>query len=314
MTGTAESLVREEIDATIDRAGFETLDLEALDVTVTDAFRRKLGDCVVRFRESKSEFPAECEIRIARWLFDEEHGEQWRDTVRHEVAHAHVYTTVGRDVDPHGDEWKKAARRAGADPTARYEGDDIIDAEYVLTCPNDCFERGYVKRSKRIKQPWKYICDECDEKLISYDHGEQPSKPEPGICYVESIQWRRAVDLNDQETPGATVRYLLACPNGCASWTYQRRTKRIKNPWRYTCPDCGSELLSCDADDRPTDLEAGCCHVKSIPWQEPRFVHACPNDCFSVGYAEHCEETRQPERYSCESCGAQTVAYSAEDR
>lgn len=65
-----------------------------------------------------------------------------------------VRATVGPCAQPHGDAWKTAARRAGADPVARYEGDDTVDAEYVLACPNGCFERGYVQRSKWIKNPW----------------------------------------------------------------------------------------------------------------------------------------------------------------
>lgn len=42
-----ESLVRKEMEATIDRAGFETLDPETGRVDVTDSFRRKLGECRV---------------------------------------------------------------------------------------------------------------------------------------------------------------------------------------------------------------------------------------------------------------------------
>jgi len=70
--------------------------------------------------------------------------------------------------------------RAGADPTARYEGEDLVDADYMLACPNGCFERGYLKRSKRIKQPWEYRCKECDTQLVSYDAGGPPGSIEPG--------------------------------------------------------------------------------------------------------------------------------------
>ncbi|MDR9380400.1 MAG: sprT domain-containing protein, partial [Natronomonas sp.] len=60
--------------------------------------------------------------------------------------------------------------------------------------------------------------------------------------------------------------------------------------------------------------EPGRCHVGSIPWQEPRIVHACPNGCFSTGYGQHIEQTRQPERYRCEVCDARTVAYPPDER
>jgi hypothetical protein len=35
---------------------------------------------------------------------------------------------------------------------------------------------------------------------------------------------------------------------------------------------------------------------------------------FSVGYGQHTEETREPERYRCEECGARTAAYPADNR
>lgn len=195
MTGY-EQLVREEIDATIDRAGFERPPPEAIRVDVTDSFRRKLGECRVlptsEDTTGTSTTEPRYEIRIARRLFDSGSDDQWRDTVRHELAHAYVLETIGPEAQPHGEAWRDAARRAGADPVARCEGDDTVDAEYVL-----------------------------------------------------------------------------ACPNGCTAWPYQRRTKRIKTPWLYACPECDATLLSCDIDDRPIDLEPGCCHVTSLPWRDP---------------------------------------------
>lgn len=312
-----EALVREEIEATVDRAGFEILDLETLRVEVTDSFRRKLGEChpITADRESAAEY----EIRIARRLFKDARDEQWRDTVRHEVAHAYVFETVGRgrEVQPHGTEWKDAARRAGADPVARYEGDDLVDVDYVFACPNGCFERGYLHRSKRVKNPWLYTCDGCGTSPISYDVTDRPADPDPGTCYVRSLPWRTRDgqgNRGDRIDDSSTAPYVLACPNGCTAWPYQQRTKRIKNPWLYSCPECEVTLLSCDGTDRPTDLDPGRCHVASIPWQEPQLVHACPNGCFSVSYGQHRKETRHPDRYSCEDCGAQTVAYPANDR
>jgi predicted SprT family Zn-dependent metalloprotease len=234
MTGY-EALVREEIEATIDRAGFDTLDLAAIRVDVTDSFHCKLGECRQTVPADHDSTP-KYEIRIALRLFEDGHDGWWRDTVRHEVAHAYVLETISLDIDPHGQEWKNAARRAGADPVARYEGNDVVDAKYVLACPNGCFERGYIQRSKRIKNPWQYTCDECGTHPISYDVTERPSDPEPGTCYVSSIPWRTRDDRDGEEGTRSGVRYLLACPNGCTAWPYQRRTKRIKNPWLYTCP------------------------------------------------------------------------------
>lgn len=92
-----EALVREEIEATIDRAGFESLNLEALRVEVTDSFRRKLGECRP-ISPSDSDSTVEYEIRIAYRLFENEYENQWYNTVRHEVAHAYVFETAGREV------------------------------------------------------------------------------------------------------------------------------------------------------------------------------------------------------------------------
>jgi hypothetical protein len=101
----------------------------------------------------------------------------------------------------------------------------------VLACPNGCFERGYVQRSKRIKQPWQYTCDECGTRPVSYDVGERPADPDPGTCYVDNIPWRTPEDQKEPDDDRSIACYLLACPNGCTAWPYQRRTKRIKNPW-----------------------------------------------------------------------------------
>jgi predicted SprT family Zn-dependent metalloprotease len=308
------SLIDEEITATLDRAEFETLHPDAFRVEVTASFQRKLGECRPIQPSDDPSAVNQYEIRIARRLFEDGEDERWRDTVRHEVAHAYVLETVDREVQPHGDEWMAAARKAGADPVARYEGDDTVDAEYVLACPNGCFERGYLQRSTRIKTPWLYTCDACGTRPISYDITNRPADPEPGMCYVSSLPWQTQDDRDGQADGRSTARYLLACPNGCTVWPYQRRTKRIKNPWQYSCPECDATLLSCDGDGQPTDLDPGHCHVTSIPWREPRFIHACPTGCFSVGYGEQCDETRHPARYRCEHCGSKTIAYPANDR
>jgi predicted SprT family Zn-dependent metalloprotease len=311
--GDYASLVAEEITDTLDRAGFEELSSESFRIEVTDSFQRKLGACQPVQGSEGGAGTARYEIRIARRLFEDDIDADWRDTVRHETAHAYVLSTYGQDVQPHGEEWREAARRAGADPSARYEGADLVDAEYILACPNGCYERGYIKRSKRVKYPWKYACPECETRLVSYDAGVVPTALEPGTCYVATIPWEQQ---DDRATADATrtARYLLACPNGCVEWPYQQRSKRIKNPWLYSCPECETTLVSCDGHDSPTECEPGTCTVESIPWTEPQIVHACPNGCFSVGYAQHRDETRTPGRYRCGECDARTISYPADQR
>lgn len=308
-----ESLVAEELTATLDRAAFENLTLDSFRIEVTDSFKRKLGDCrPVQGPDAESE-TGQYRIRIARRVFEEDNDIDWRDTVRHEVAHAYVFSEYGRDIQPHGEEWKSTARRAGADPRARYEGDDLVDADYVLACPDGCFGRGYLKRSKRIKYPWKYACGECETRLVSYDAADTSSGLDPGTCHVASIPWERNADRERVDT-SQTPPYLLACPNGCTEWPYQQRSKRIQTPWLYTCPECDTLLVSCDGRDAPTAFDPGTCNVESISWTEPQILHACPNGCFTVGYAHHCEETRHPDRYRCDECDTRTVSYPADQR
>jgi len=300
-----ETLVAEEITATLDRAGFGELSTDIIHIDVTGTFQRKLGECrIVQTPDGEAD---QYRIRIAQRLFEADIDPSWQDTVRHEVAHAYVYSRYGRDVQPHGTEWKEAATQAGADPKARYEGDDLIDADYMFACPTGCFERGYFKRSKRIKHPWKYSCKECNTRLVSYDAGECPASIEPGTCYVASIPWERAGDQTKVRT-SETAAYILGCPNGCTEWPYQQRAKRIKNPWQYTCPDCKSTLVSCDGKDSPTAFTPGTCNVESIPWTEPQIISACPNGCFTSGYAQHCKQTRYPDKYWCEECNTQTIS------
>jgi hypothetical protein len=109
---------------------------------------------------------------------------------------------------------------------------------------------------------------------LSDDAGDCPSDLEPGTCYVASLPWKTS---NDRATPDTsqTALYLLACPNGCTEWPYQRRTKRIKNPWLYTCPECDTTLVSCDGRDTPTRFDPGSCNVENIHWSEPQIIHAC---------------------------------------
>lgn len=104
--GDYASLVAEEITATLDRAGFEGLSSESFRIEVTDSFQRKLGACRPARRPDESADTARYEIRIARRLFEDDIDADWRDTVRHEVAHAYVFSTSGQDVRPHGEEWK----------------------------------------------------------------------------------------------------------------------------------------------------------------------------------------------------------------
>jgi len=205
---------RREVAATIERAGFDRLSADAIAVEVTATFERKLGAC--RSGAGSVDGPdgdPAYVIRLASRLFeggndedDDGTAEPWRDTVRHEVAHAAVLEQYGGAVDPHGPEWKTAARRAGADPRARYEGDTVdIDEDYVVACPAGCFDRGYLKRAKRVKHPWRYACAECETPLVSHDAEARPDDPTPGTCHVSSIPWSTAEEAGEDVEEGDRV-------------------------------------------------------------------------------------------------------------
>lgn len=309
-----DRIAHNEVTTTIERAGFELLTPEEFRVEITDSFKRRRGECKQESAPTDgSGVDTTYVIRLARRLFTDGQDDQWRDTVRHEVAHAYVFKRFGDEVDPHGEEWKEAARRAGADPKARYEGpDESVDPDFILACPNDCFERGYLKRAKRVKNPWGYTCPECETQLISYDAGARPSDPAPGRCYVASLPWTTPIDKGTTDADNAA--YVLACPNTCAAWPYQQRSKRIKNPWLYSCPECGTALISYDADARPVAPDPGTCYVASIPWDTPRYIHACANGCFTAGYGDEPTEIQTPSNYRCNDCGTATISYPTGER
>jgi len=117
-----ESFVLEEITETLDSAAFENLTPDSFQVVVTDSFHRKLGECRPVQRSLDGSDPRHYRVRIARRLFEEGADTDWRDTVRHEVADAYVFSEYRTEVQPHRPRWKDAARRAGANPTVRYGG------------------------------------------------------------------------------------------------------------------------------------------------------------------------------------------------
>lgn len=155
-----------------------------LHVDIAD-FKRAHGKCLYNHTNPNERRVGHYCIRIARAVIGEDEHD-WRNTVRHEVAHALHAERTGGDAN-HGPEWKQAARDVGATPE-RCAHTRHTDGDYVLRCPNDCYSREYHRRSKRIKQPWRYKCGECGENVVSHDAGERVSL-EPGTCGVESISW-----------------------------------------------------------------------------------------------------------------------------
>jgi len=63
--------------------------------------------------------------------------------------------------------------------------------------------------------------------------------------------------------------YAISCPNGCFKNGKHKRSKKIKRPWRYSCPKCNTKCFSHDYDE-DTSGEPGSCLVESIDWNGKR--------------------------------------------
>lgn len=112
----------------------------------------------------------------------ESDAEKWKDTVRHEVAHALTRHMHGADQG-HNENWKAIAERIGADPT-RTSSHDNTDYNYFVGCSSGCTKIGRQRRSKMVKHPYRYRCRECGENVSSWESGdERPG--EPGTCAVD---------------------------------------------------------------------------------------------------------------------------------
>lgn len=74
-----------------------------------------------------------------------------RNTILHEMAHAIVGT------DHHHDEvWKKMALRIGCNGK-RCGTMDLVEARYILECPQKCYSQTYHRRPK----PTNKVCMKC---------------------------------------------------------------------------------------------------------------------------------------------------------
>ena len=106
--------------------------------------------------------------------------EAFHDTVRHELAH--VCSWEVDEYSGHGGPWKKWAERLGADPQ-RCHNKKNREYDYYLACPNGCWDKGYHRRSKKIKKPWGYQCSDCKDNCVSYTAGDRRPTT-PGRCAV----------------------------------------------------------------------------------------------------------------------------------
>lgn len=112
-----------------------------------------------------------CLIRYNPWIFQRYFAENLSTTVAHEVAHYAVYRAFpGRQVKPHGREWKAVMRALGADPAVTFDLDISglpvrRQRRHVYHC--GCKEHALsTTRHKRVVSGRaRYACLECRREL-----------------------------------------------------------------------------------------------------------------------------------------------------
>ena len=90
-------------------------------------------------------------------------------TVPHEVAHVLAYHRHGRDIRPHGAEWKAIMRQLGAEPTRCHDYDvgglgarQLHYFDYHCGC---MLHRLSSIRHNKVAKGQRYLCRRCGEPL-----------------------------------------------------------------------------------------------------------------------------------------------------
>jgi len=101
-------------------------------------------------------------ILVNRKILEQGNKEKFIDTILHELAHVEDY--VRRGTSDHSYEWKRLAQKIGANPT-RCGNKFETNARYKIRCTEGCFERGYHRMCKTLKNIDFYHCSNCGSKL-----------------------------------------------------------------------------------------------------------------------------------------------------
>jgi len=179
---TMEDRVREEIESCYTEAPDtiqEIIQLDQIHVSINGSFKRVHGKCKYNQNKNGEYRKHEYHIQIAKNCIL--NNANWRDTVRHEFAHAIAYEKHGTS-QKHNENWKQICRMINAEPT-RCASQKHTEPSYQYACPNECWTSGKHKRSKKIQKPWRKICAQCNEQCVSFDTGE-PVPDTPGTVYV----------------------------------------------------------------------------------------------------------------------------------
>jgi len=200
---------------------------------VTDSFKSKHGQAQYNRKTANGPLiEGHHVIRIAEQIVGEDEHD-WRDTVRHELAHVLAYERNGQSSPGHGPLWKETADDIGAEPS-RCASSRHTDGDYLYGCPNGCWQTEKHKRSKKIKKPGRRSCSTCGAHCVSWPAGE--SRPvEPGYS---------AVDCSDLVDHPSTPQYRYGCVKGCWESLFYTKTRRLQNADNRSCGECGASCYA----------------------------------------------------------------------
>ena len=110
--------------------------------------------------------PASGKVRIHPALFEPENAELFREVACHEAAHVATYLLHGRNVRPHGREWKSLIVAAGYPPTARMNPARLSESLQERLQPrvsyrHRCLGCGATRVARRRFKRWR--CRTCYE-------------------------------------------------------------------------------------------------------------------------------------------------------
>ena len=93
-----------------------------------------------------------------------------KQTVPHEFAHLVTYRRFGRQINPHGTEWKSVMIELGSSPsrTHKFESSParrLKRFHYRCNCKGSSYELTSV-RHNRIQRGHMYICKKCNAPLF----------------------------------------------------------------------------------------------------------------------------------------------------
>ena len=110
----------------------------------------------------------ESEVRFNKQLLLENQQGFIDRTVGHELAHIVAYQLYGKEIKPHGREWKMVMRMFGQEPS-RCHSFDVSNVSTRKTHTYECgcrtFQLTSVRHNKIIKGKSSYTCNKCKGAL-----------------------------------------------------------------------------------------------------------------------------------------------------